>query len=171
MNIHNNFWSEGVLSTLSEKISDYRKNNLPLMLQANRWGQEIIRDSAPVLIYSLPNDEFEPLVKDVSKIYDIKTFDRFWAHLYFWQRGSYIPWHMDGDYKFVGSTYLNDFDWDYNWGGAGLYKNEDGNISAHFPTYNTLVAQYGDGNCSQYHATTILSPSAPVRITLQTFGI
>ena len=140
------------------------------MLQSNRWAQDIVRDSALILIHSLSYDELEPIARDVSKVYDTGSFNDLWSRIYFWQKGSYIPWHTDGDYKFVGSTYLNDFDWDYSWGGAGLYKNEDGSINAYFPTYNTLIAQYGDGNCSQYHGTSILSPSAPVRITLQTFG-
>ena len=170
MIVHHNFWSEESLSFLKDKISDYSKNTLPLKLQSNWWAKTILEAGASVLIYSLSKDESEPLKKDVSKVCDTGKFTEFWSHIYFWQRGSYIPWHEDGVYEFVGTTYLNEEEWDYNWGGAGLYKDEDGNVSAHFPKYNTLIAQYGNGFCEQYHGTSILSQSSPVRITLQTFG-
>jgi len=184
--VHENFWDELILSQFQSKIDSFWKNELKVGLQYNWWPDEVVLDSGPVLTHSWTEDDKSPSIEDIKnrigKVCDVSKSDSLYCHLHFWLRGSYIPWHKDKDRNghsgIATTTFLDERiidGWNWNWGGSHLYMDKDSTvhgphkrseIRVEYPEYNKMIMHEGI-----YHATTILSPSALMRITLQTFKV
>jgi len=161
--IFENFLSPNNFSTVQnecKKIWLNKDNNFKINF--NFWPEYIVLDSKAVLsfgitsvspIYKIISDQ---CLKSFNKSVDVIMF-------YYWTPGSYIPWHNDGHFKHAATLYLNE-KWDKNWG--GYYMAEENNkIESIKPSKNLLILQSDHIN----HSTTITSPSADIRATVQMF--
>jgi len=154
-----------------DTLSIVKKNNSEIFFKQNGnlqksktfWNYEIIQWSNDVLIHKLPTDslEFDLIRKDIDNLnlgFNVKGI-----MYYYWQPGSYIPWHNDGIYSNSITIYLNN-KWDYSKGGLFLYK--DGkDIKTIIPSDNLGVIQTGGVE----HSTTITKTESPIRKTIQIF--
>ena len=175
------FWSPKVLDNLNKKIDSWYKGEAT-KIQYNIWPDVLVQDSGPILIFPLqtgftPRLDCEELIADIKNelnvIYDTSALEFFDCGIHIFLSGSYIPWHDDQLYEIATHTYLNQERWDWNWGGALLYENKDGQVGAEFPEYNKLVVVSGNFDGTEnymYHGTTIVAASAPPRFTLQIFA-
>jgi hypothetical protein len=175
--IYKNFWSSSTLDQLNVILQKQDTGEILPRLQYTKWPQNLILDSAPIILSDLSDNEqlISNLKSDLNTIWDFSAVEttRLVPIMQVSLRGAYIPWHQDDDFPFVSTTYLNQQTWDMNWGGAMLYENKAGGLdqikNAIYPEYNTMIVQNGKYNYDNYmrHATSILSPSAPPRISLQ----
>ena len=154
-----------------DTLSIIKKNNMDVFIkQINNlqkskefWNYKIVQFSNDVSIYNLPTDslEFDLIKKDIDKLNLEVNIQG--IMYYYWQPGSYIPWHNDGIYSNSITIYLNN-KWDYSEGGLFLYK--DGNdIKTIIPSDNLGVIQTGGVE----HSTTITNTESPIRKTIQIF--
>jgi Rps23 Pro-64 3,4-dihydroxylase Tpa1-like proline 4-hydroxylase len=90
---------------------------------------------------------------------------KFMAMAYIWKPHSYIPWHNDGIYSTGVTIYLNR-NWNLDWGGLLIWKEKGTEkLQVSPPHFNIAVV-----NCNGIeHATTMVSPDAPLRQTIQCF--
>ena len=181
--VYENFWSTKVLDKLNKKIDRFCDNHTaptPAALTQFVWPERIVQDSGPILLLDLTDEEIvADIRKELNVIYDTSHLKTFYCGIHIFLKGAYIPWHADEGYNFGVATYLNQEPWNWNWGGALLCENEHGEIQATFPEYNKMIIQscvqsvrsgdFGEKN-NINHATSILSQSAPPRISLQIFG-
>ena len=67
---------------------------------------------------------------------------------------------------------MNRRSWNWNWGGALISQNKQGQIGMEFPEYNKMWVQSDKMDTKNYvrHTTSILSQSAPPRFSLQIFA-
>jgi len=89
------------------------------------------------------------------------------AYVNLFPRGSFIPWHDDGNYVHTVTIYLNER-WDYDWGGALLYSLEEPpfeNVSCVYPERNKGIVY----TPPLHHTTTLTAINAPMRESLQIF--
>ena len=135
------------------------------------WHEEIRQDSTVVVCYFLPRRftvQITPRLKELGLFPDhteenLNDYLRLMA--YVWTEGSWINWHDDGSHKQALTVYLNR-DWEPNDGGYFLYvENKSQERRVIDPAFNTLV--YNDEK--EAHATTPVSTSKKLRITLQGF--
>ena len=163
---YKDFWSPKFLTKLNVKIDDFFNHNGRANCSYGKWKPEVIKDSGPILLINLSDNEeiLSEIKSELGAIYDFSNFylPSFYCGIHIFLKGSYIAWHTDENYHLVTTTYLNKETWDWNWGGAMIYENMQGGISALFPEYNKMIIQPPIN-----HATTIVAHSAPPRISLQ----
>ena len=169
--VYRNFWSSKVLDNLNGKIQDWRHGELLMKCQLTSWPPGVIADSGPILIFDLSNDEefLADIKSELNVIYDIFAPDWVSGSMHIFLNGGYIPWHDDSHCCFTSTTYLNREEWNYNWGGALMYKNKHGELHAEFPEYNKMIVQSGyfSKKNNMAHGTTHLSSSSIPRISLE----
>ena len=128
------------------------------------WDDEIIQDSAPVLIRDC---ETAVAMKVIAQLFNKGIIDhKIWKVMnYVWMSGSYIPWHNDQDQDAI-TIYLNP-EWNANWGGVLLYADQpDIHIKGFVPHFNSAIKN----SSNVFHSTSLLSKSADPRVTLQLFS-
>lgn len=129
----------------------------------HHWVDYIIKDSNIILAHDIPQDT--SIYRDLRNY--VKNIDNFSIvnelMLYYYSPGCHIPWHDDSHCDGAATIYLND-DWDKNWGGLFLYDQGDG-IRGLVPKKNMMAFQPG----GIPHSVSVLSPQAPVRVTVQAF--
>lgn len=126
------------------------------------WPQFIIKDSNIILTHDIEdNDIIKKLSHSLKKVYDYKKINE--LMIYYYNPGCHIPWHDDAHSNGSVTIYLND-EWDIDHGGLFMYNEGDG-IRAISPEKNMLVFQLG----GIPHSVSVLSPRAPVRVTIQAF--
>ena len=112
---------------------------------------------------------------ELNNIYNVDKLEDWRCGLRIFSVGGSLPWHVDDDSNFVTTTYLNQEEWNRDWGGALLNQNKHGEVSAIFPEYNKMIVQ-SDGFNERYnmwHAVTPIQQLADenvLRISLQTFA-
>ena len=127
------------------------------------WDQNIVQGSARVDIFTLATPFREQVINCYADYVDLKKYSFIYVSYYKWLPGSFIPFHNDNHYSLASTIYLNE-SWNIDYGGLFLYeKNKD--IKAYVPKYNSAVIN--DNNVP--HGTSIISPTAPKRETLQVF--
>jgi len=128
------------------------------------WDQSIVKGSARVDIFFLNNTSFkEQVINCYADHVDLKKYSLTYVSYYKWLPGSFIPFHTDNIYNLASTIYLNE-SWNIDYGGLFLYeKNKD--IKGYVPKYNSAVIN----NNNIPHGTSIISPTAPERETLQIF--
>jgi hypothetical protein len=135
------------------------------------WQPSLRQDSTLVMCYNLPSrfkERITPRIKELGLFPD-ETVESLNNNLhlmsYVWTKGAWINWHDDGIYKQAITVYLNQ-NWQPNDGGYFMYVDkETKERKVVDPTYNTLI--YGDSQ--ELHATSPVTSSAELRITLQGF--
>ena len=125
------------------------------------WVKPIVRDSANVDILNLKNTILEEKILFHFKKY--KKYNCIGLNYNRWHPGSFIPFHNDKIYKLASSVYLTE-DWDRNYGGLFMYEHKK-ELKAVVPEYNHAIINSN----SVVHGTSIVSPKAPIRETLQLF--
>lgn len=118
--------------------------------------------STPIYTYSISSSSLEySIIQNTVKNY----IDDFQLPIMFYYGlpGSYTIWHNDGIYSSAVSIYLNK-GWDFRNGGLFTYKDEEG-IHSIIPEANRAIIQIG----GIYHSTTITSPEAKIRRSIQIF--
>lgn len=148
---------------LIHNIKNFVNTKNPDTSNYDFWEKSIVRSSARVDIFHLSETNFKSQILENYKKFIHKNYSECFVNFYKWLPGSYIPFHSDGAYGLASTIYLNEF-WDKNYGGLFLYE-KDNEIKVFTPTYNCAVIN--DNNLS--HSTSIISPEAPVRETLQIF--
>jgi len=125
------------------------------------WAEPIVKDSGSVDILNLKQSSLEDKILFYFKKY--KKYKCIGLNYNRWYPGSFIPFHNDQIFKLASTVYLNE-NWDRDYGGLFLYeyKNE---LKAIVPKYNHAVINSN----SVVHGTSIVSPRAPIRETLQLF--
>jgi hypothetical protein len=144
-----------IIDKLSQLIFSQYKNSL-----RSNWKKTDF--STPIYTYIIPADSLEySIIQNKVKEY----IDDFQLPIMFYYGlpGSYTIWHNDGLYSSAVSIYLNK-NWDFRNGGLFTYKDETG-IHSIIPEANTGVIQTG----GIYHSTTITSPEAEIRRSIQVF--
>jgi hypothetical protein len=129
------------------------------------WSEVIVRSSAAILVFDLPNELQTKIIKRASELCNlIDGYQEVYAMYYKMLPGAYIPWHNDGNWRFGMTIYLNE-DWDKNFGGYFAFN--DGN------TISCIKPEY---NCATYisapldHCVFQTAPDAKPRKTIQIFG-
>lgn len=166
MGVHliNNILSEDDFEWVNQKSLSVLSSGSD-MVENYGWKHYIKEFSKPVLLHRIFGEDFNkidlmlrstnisPLNKGVIK----------GCMFYYWNPGSYIPWHTDGNHSGGLTIHLND-DWEFRMGGLFLYNVED-EVKTVVPKKNLGVLQVG----GMPHSTTIISENSPVRRTLQIF--
>ena len=146
------------------QIKKYIYRERPQTSNHSSWNQKIIKDSARVEIFRLSDTEFkEQIINCYSNYFNIDTYTTTYVNYYKWLPGSFIPFHNDESSSLASTIYLNE-SWDKDYGGLFLYEEEQ-EIKGYVPQYNSAVIN--KNNVS--HSTSIISPTAPKRETLQIF--
>ena len=146
------------------QIKKYIYRERPQTSNHSSWDQRIIKDSARVEIFRLSDTEFkQQVINCYSNYFDINKYSTTYLNYYKWLPGSFIPFHNDDSSSLASTIYLNE-SWDKDYGGLFLYE-QDTEIKGYFPKYNSAVIN--KNNVS--HSTSIISPTAPKRETLQIF--
>ena len=146
------------------QIKKYIYRERPQTSNHSSWNQKIIKDSARVEIFRLSDTEFkEQIINCYSNYFNVNTYTTTYVNYYKWLPGSFIPFHNDESSSLASTIYLNEF-WDKDYGGLFLYEEEQ-EIKGYVPKYNSAVIN--KNNVS--HSTSIISPTAPKRETLQIF--
>lgn len=172
--IYNNYYTEELFKKVRENAESSMKED-KFSVSNFLWQEAIVRLSPPVLIYDIGvqnNELFQELVQYDKDNLDLGISDpdnyTFSKMIYFWTNGSYIPWHNDQKFVWVGTTHLNDV-WDEFWGGHFMYK-EDDKINAILPERNKLVVQkVPNTDDGLEHCTVETKIGVPYRVTLQSF--
>jgi len=161
---YDNFLPEELFKRCDEYSINLDFSNTNKTVRTNRsWDENIVKDSNPVLISVLKNDQH--LYQDIKQTIKAKLgHDVISIMFYYWTPVSHIPWHNDGKYKGGLTIYLNE-EWDINQGGLFMFKNSDGRISAIEPLRNRLVEQIG----GVPHSVCPTSKDSQIRRTIQMF--
>jgi hypothetical protein len=147
--------------SLLEVVKDYSKHG-NIRHSYTNWGEEVIKDSNPVLIKDLSDNLSNRIINEL-KVH-LPEYTEFKCMWYGWIRGSYIPWHADNNAKFGATIYLNDF-WDEDWGGYFAYK-DNNEIKCIKPEFNKMIVIKPPIEHTVFNTCSV----APVRETIQIFG-
>lgn len=158
------FFEKNILPiNLIKEIKNFVDGRQPDTNNYSFWDNSIIKDSARVDIFHLSETPFKPQIIESYKNFISNTYSECFINFYKWLPGSYIPFHSDGAYGISSTIYLNEH-WDKNYGGLFLYEKSN-EIKVFTPKYNWAVIS--DNQLP--HSTSIISPKAPIRETLQIF--
>lgn len=146
---------------------------LPYTQKSSGWSSEIILDSKKVKMgRAFLDAKPAPLAIFEAALRNVRRMP--WPEgrslsllVYEWQHGSYIPLHDDHGVHFAVTYYLNST-WNPNWGGDLMVMTRPGETDLGTwisPRKNRLVI----ATAGVKHRTTILSPSADKRLTIQGF--
>lgn len=163
---YENFLSDEMFEKTFKHVMEIIRSNSKFGISNFNWQNYIVLESAPVLLYTL-NDENTPFFHELVSEVEKKTQYSLSVpiiNFYIWTNSSYIPWHDDGAYSAGLTIYLNN-DWDLNWGGLFLYKDKDEEIKSIAPKKNRAVLQEG----GVPHSVTLTTKQADYRYTLQIF--
>jgi len=147
--------------TLIEIIKDFSRSG-ELRHSYMNWGEDIIKDSNPVLIKDLNEQITSKLLEEIKQ--HLPEFTDIKCMWFGWIRGSYIPWHDDGHVKFGATIYLNEH-WDNDWGGYFAYE-DNSEIKCVKPQFNKMTVVMD----AKPHTVFNTSSVAPIRETIQIFG-
>lgn len=160
---------------LIKDVIEYFKS----MLKEDVWGSSFSWDqnlgpiSANIITHKISDKslkkEIKKNIENVLKVnFDEKDLN-FIPSIYIWSSGSYITWHLDDNYPYSGTIYLNE-EWDSNDGGVFLYEdNYTNEIKGIRPSYNSMVVNSGikDDPHNSHCVTCIVPGTIKKRITLQ----
>jgi thiol-disulfide isomerase/thioredoxin len=137
------------------------------LLSSNyHWHYDVVKDSFPVLIHKIDKKSYfyEVLKDNIENKTGLVVSDDKEIMIYYWTRYSYIPWHGDGDHYGGLTVYLNR-EWNPDYGGYFLFKEDNDNIRAIPPQQNMAILQTENVP----HCTTPVTFDGGIRITLQVF--
>ena len=162
-----NFLDIDLINDIDKYVNDSHKE--PIWKTSYWWQKNIRRVTPPVAILTLPDKFHIPIVEKLKKIKEIswKSNEQpFQSQYYLYPPGGYIAWHDDTKYKWASTVCLNQI-WDPNWGGIHLHEDTKGlGLRGEAPTFNRCIINSG----GVPHSVSILSPDAPLRRVISTFG-
>ena len=130
----------------------------PYLRTNQSWHKDLIKNSTPVLITSVDDEE---LINEINKQIKNKIGNYETTPVYmFWPPGSYIPWHDDGLHHGAVTIYLSNHDKDD--GGYFMYE-DDKIIKAIKPEPNIAILQKG----GTPHCVTTVNVGSKTRRTIQ----
>lgn len=162
---YDNFINIQLLGEIQELTKNCIELNKYKFTNYEKWPGYVVKDSEKVLVWDIKNEN-ENIYKKICNYVEIETGykDVMCCYIHCWKQSSFIPWHTDGDYDAALTIYLNNI-WDKDWGGYFMYQDKDGEIKCVIPKKNLAILQEN----SILHSTTMTTPSATDRITLQLF--
>ena len=150
------------LPLMKQCLDESQKQFLSNQLRTNcGWGQELAQESAPVLIYDIPDGSLKEQI--LQFVNPVPEYTQSNVMFHYWTRGSYIPWHTDEGYVAGVTIYLNDV-WGRDDGGLFLYR-EDEQIKGLIPEFNMMVIQTGGID----HCVTPVIRVGSIRASIQIF--
>jgi len=152
----------------SDKDFDYIKKESDNVFKSKNfisntfWSKDIKDYSKEVYIHNIENSKLKNII--TKELYNIGIKNHIKSLMfYYWEQGTYIPWHKDSSHGAGMTIYLND-SWNYENGGLFLYELNN-KIETIVPKKNLGVFQIG----GVPHSTTIVSEKNKIRKTLQVF--
>lgn len=130
------------------------------------WKKPLTKNSVPLIIKKIDDPELlNTIITSFIKLNKKHKRYRYEeVFFYIWPSFSYINWHDDHSWDIASSIYINEH-WDINDGGLFLYKHK-GENKFYCPEFNTCVVNQNHLS----HATTMIVPNAPHRLSIQIFG-
>lgn len=151
---------------LIDRLHEYPKTQTSCRTNYTSWQKELVRASAAILVYDLPENLRQDVINQAKIINpDLNQFSTIHTLYHKMMPGSYITWHQDHLWKFGMTIYLTEY-WDENFGGYFAYK--DGQ------TIKCLKPEFNHANyilTPHDHCVFMVTPDAPPRITIQLFGV
>ncbi len=130
-----------------------------------QWQEVVRRDSAVVLVRKF-DEILSSLILDRLIARGMIEGREYKVMNFAWTRLSFIPWHNDGHHSEAITVYLNE-QWELDWGGLFMWEDEERQIRAVPPNFNTGIRNRANIN----HSTTMVALDAPEpRFTLQLFA-
>lgn len=162
---YENFLDQEFITKLKNNL--YSKVGEQVWMSSLAWHESIRKSSSLVVIKVLDKDKY--IYNYIKKKYQ-NLFPKFKnkklklkINYYVWPKLSYIPFHKDVGHFVASTIYLNE-NWNEDYGGLFLYK-ENNEIKAVAPKYNLAVVNFA--NIS--HGTSLTTMDAPYRETIQIF--
>lgn len=156
-----NFLDQSMLYKAQQLSQKYLAEGHHFRTNAN-WNHSIVKNSAPVLITPLDDTEIKDHIN--------KMIRKHVGHghcpspmIYYWNPGSYIPWHDDGNHPNGAVTIYISTEHDPDAGGYFMYKEKDG-IRAVAPENNRALYVRG-----LQHCVTTVNTGTKTRKTIQCF--
>lgn len=164
MRVVSSFLPQNLITEIELYVDNSKKIKSKSWCNNSMWDNDIVKNSGLVAILTLPN--FSKEIKNIFNSFD-KKFDEYSINVlyYEWYRGSYIPWHNDGNHCCGATIYLNK-SWDIEDGGIFMYYDDEDqkNLKCISPKYNNLII---NENNEFHHVSLINYHSKETRKTLQ----
>lgn len=138
MKVIKDFFPQNTIDKIQTFVEENR--HLPIWHTNSAWISRIKKHSSQVSCLDI-TEKFSEDIKKIFVEYNNKFINYTFVTLYYeWNRGSYIPCHIDSNHIIAATLYLNK-DWDIEDGGIFMYyeNNNDDNLKCIFPKYNSLV--------------------------------
>lgn len=164
MRVVSSFLPQNLINEIESYVDNSKKIKNKAWYNNTMWDDVIVKNSGLVAVLPLPN--FSKEIQNIFTSFDEKFIGySITLQYYEWHRGSYIPWHNDGNHDYGATIYLNE-DWDIEDGGIFMYyeNNNQEDIKCIAPKYNTLVV---NDNHEFHHVSLINYHAKEVRKTLQ----
>ena len=159
---YEDFLDQQVLYKAQQLSEQYLSQGHHFRTNAN-WHKDIVKNSAPVLIAPLDNAEIKAHITHMIRTHVGEQYHCPNPMLYYWNPGSYIPWHNDGNHPNGAVTIYISTDHDDNAGGYFMYRDSEG-IHAIAPENNRAVYVRGLDHC-----VTTVNAGTKTRKTIQCF--
>ena len=160
--IIDNFFSEETFRNCQQYSLGNMENKLPTFVTNHLWSNCIVKDSGPILVNLLPEENILSICMRNEILERVDTQPLAMAFYYFYP-GSHIPWHNDNEYSMGISVYLND-EWDRDHSGLFVYETEN-ELKAIVPKRNRAVIQSGH----VWHSVTPTTKNSEIRRSVQLF--
>lgn len=151
---------------LIERLHAYTKTQSSCRTNYTSWQKELIRSSAAILVFDLTEDLRQEVAAQAKVAHpELNKYASIYAVYHRMMPGSYITWHQDHSWKFGMTIHLNEY-WDENYGGYFAWK-EGAEVKCLKPEFNhaNYIVTPLD------HCVFQTTPDAPVRNTIQLFGL
>jgi hypothetical protein len=148
------------------KLHEHAKTQKSCRTNYTAWQKELVRASAAILVFDLPESLQQDVIKQVKLANEeLNKYAAIYAVYHKMMPGSYITWHQDYTWKFGMTVHLNEY-WDENFGGYFAYKEQE-EIKCAKPEFNqgSYILTPLD------HCVFQTAPDAPPRTTIQLFGL
>ena len=165
----NNFLDFKLINEIEAYVNASLKTQEPKWKTSFQWEFQIRRATSPIPILPLP-DKFTASIHQTLKEKAGLTWKESappqQSQYYLYPPGGYIGWHDDVIYEFASIIFLNPV-WNLDWGGVFLYEDLKGlGLRGEVPTFNKCLVNAG----GVPHGVSRLSPDAPLRRVIITFG-
>lgn len=129
------------------------------------WPDEIKVGQTGMVTHARVSEELAEQIKKCVAPY-MPEHNSLHIQHYLWHKYSGINMHDDSGHRFGATLYLNR-EWDIAYGGVFIWKDDNGELRAISPEFNTMVVNAK----KHHHMVSMVSPLAPVmRYSIQIWG-
>jgi len=161
---YDNFLDIGLINQIETYMA--KAHRRPIWKTSHFWMECVRRATSPIAILELPPTFSTHIHERLKKTSAWKADQVNNSMYYLYSPGGYVAWHPDHTYEFASMIFLNKA-WNLDWGGLHLYEDLNGlGIRAEVPTFNKCIINGG----GIPHAVSALTPDAPFRRVIVTFG-